>query len=146
MSSVHFAYSYFIYIYRQAHHRGAFIQKHSSVVTVFLSRSRIHTSLYDFFSHMYILHSASSPWLQREQFSFLSCSQLNISEHANRRWKLFQIESWKTSGRGVGAHNLWTPPSLQTSWYWTERLNCKHLAINSLCQLTACDYGPCQAL
>ena len=33
-----------------------------------------------FFSHMYIPHYASSPWLQCAQFSFLSFSQLNTSE------------------------------------------------------------------
>ena len=34
------------------------------------SHSRIHTSLYDLFPHMYIPHYASSPWLQCAQFSF----------------------------------------------------------------------------
>ena len=37
--------------------------------------SRIHTSLYDFFPHLYIQHYAFSPWLQCAQFSFLSLSQ-----------------------------------------------------------------------
>ena len=40
----------------------------------YYSHSCIHTSLYDFFSHMYILHYASSPWLQGAQFLFLSFS------------------------------------------------------------------------
>ena len=57
-------------LFCEAHHCGVFIQKCSSIVTVFLSLTHSHVSLYDFFPHMYILHYASSPWLQCAQFSF----------------------------------------------------------------------------
>ena len=47
--------------------------------TIFLLLTHSHVFVW-FFSHMYILHYASSPWLQCVQFLFLSFSQLNISE------------------------------------------------------------------
>ena len=71
---------FFFFFFCQAHHCGAFIQKHSSIITVFLSLTHSHVFVWFFPPHMYILHCGSSPWLQCVQFSFLSFSQLNISK------------------------------------------------------------------
>ena len=57
-----------------AHHCGAFIQKHSSIVTIFLSLTHSHVFVWFFPPHMYILHYASSPWSHCAQFSFSSFS------------------------------------------------------------------------
>ena len=51
----------FLFLFCQAHHCGAFIQKHSSILTIFLSLTHSHVFVW-FFSHMYFLHYASSPW------------------------------------------------------------------------------------
>ena len=48
-------YPFFFFLFCQAHHCGVFIQKHSSIVTVFLLLTHSHVFV-RFFSHIYILH------------------------------------------------------------------------------------------
>ena len=69
-----FSILFFYIFFCQPHHCVAFIQKHSSIITMFLSL--IHASLDDFFFlHMYILHYASSPChcVHSFHFYFLGC-------------------------------------------------------------------------
>ena len=84
-SSSTLVFFFFFFFFFQAHHCGAFIQKHSSIVTVFLS----------------LMHSHVFVW-----FLFLTCTSctiiiiiiiITIIKHF-RTWADFQI-SWTMEGR-----------------------------------------------
>ena len=86
---------FLFFVFCQAHHCGALIQKHSSIVTVFLSLTHSHIFVW-FFSHMYIPHYASPPWLQCAQISFFKLFTIIIKRFGT--WADFQI-SWTIEGR-----------------------------------------------
>ena len=84
----------FLFLFCQAHHCGAFIPKHPSIVTIFLSFTHSHVFVW-FSPHMYILQYASSRWLQKKFWNYIERYTLitfDIQTHLNVVDVLFGIK------------------------------------------------------
>ena len=87
-----FLFSFFLFLFCQAHHCGAFIQKHSSIVTIFLSL--MHSHVFVWFFVTCTSCTMPLPLGLCAQLSFLSFVAV---EHFGA-WADFQM-SWTMEGR-----------------------------------------------